>query len=241
MAAVETNEFGQPVGPNMSGWVPRIKPPPIVLQGKYCSLEPLDPDRHTHELWQAYSLGDAREWTYLFAEAPPSEEALYQLYSDICKRIDTVPYVIISGSSKTAVGTINYMNMNFQSGDIEIGSINLSLSLKKTSMSTEAIYLMISRAMDDLGYRRMVWKCNSLNEASRRAAKRYGFTFEGIFRNHMILKGRSRDTAWFSITDYEWPERKAAFELWLAPSNFDNSGTQIRSLSEFMPPSSAIF
>ena len=239
MASTRQNEFAQTIGADLSDWVPRVKPSPIVLQGKYCHLEPLHPERHTHDLWEAYSQSDAREWTYLLADPPATEEALYQLYSDTCKREDYVPYTIISGKTSKAVGTISYMNISLQNGDIEIGSINLSIHLKKTNMSTEAIYLMISRAMDDLGYRRMVWKCDSLNEASRRAAKRYGFAFEGVFRNHMVLKGRTRDTAWFSITDYEWPERKAAFESWLSPANFDASGAQLRPLSDYMPVSSA--
>ena len=241
MAATRTNEFGQVIGPDMADWIPRVKPPPVVLHGKYCYLEPLDPDAHTHDLWEAYSLSDAREWTYLFSDFPSTEDGLYKLYSDTTKRLDYVPYVILAQKTKKAMGTISYMNINLQNGDIEIGSINLSLSLRKTPSSTEAIFLMISRALDDLGYRRMVWKCDSLNAASRLAAKRYGFTFEGLFRNHMVLKGRSRDTAWFSITDYEWPARKTAFQTWLDPSNFDEAGTQIRKLSDLMPTSEPSF
>jgi RimJ/RimL family protein N-acetyltransferase len=235
MAEIRLNEFGQHIGPNMADWVPRIKPPAENLVGIYCSLEPLDPDRHVPDLWEAYSASDASQWTYLFADFPGSEAGLYELYSASCQRSDYILYAVINRSTGKAVGTLAFMNMNFQNGDIEIGSVNLSAQLKRTCHSTEAVFLMISRALDDLGYRRVTWKCDSLNKASCDAAIRYGFSFEGTFRNHMVLKSRSRDTCWYSIIDEEWAPRREAFKAWLDASNFDAQGQQIKRLSDFMP------
>jgi RimJ/RimL family protein N-acetyltransferase len=242
MSSTHENEFGQPIGPSMAEWTPRELPAPIVMKGKYCNLEPFDLDRHVHDLWEAFSVSDASQWTYLFAEHSDSEEALYKTYADVVNMPNYILYAIISGATGKAVGTMAFMNINLKNGDIEIGSINLSAQLKKSCSSTEAIYMMISRALDDYGYRRMTWKCNSLNAASRSAANRYGFTFEGLFRNHMVLKGRSRDTAWFSITQEEWPARKVAYETWLDTSNFDpQTGQQKQRLSELMPLATPLF
>lgn len=235
MATTRTNEHGQIVGGSMSEWAPRVKPQPVVITGRYVTMEPLDAEKHTPQLWEAFAVGSPADWTYLFAEAPATEADLLALYRTTCAREDVIPYVIVDGTSGKAVGTISFMNVNLQNGDVEIGSINLSHQLRKTRQSTEAIYLMISRVMDDLGYRRITWKCDALNKASRQAAARYGFVFEGLFRNHMVLKGRTRDTAWFSITDYEWIDVRKAYNTWLDPANFDSNGQQIKRLSDVMP------
>jgi RimJ/RimL family protein N-acetyltransferase len=135
-------------------------------------------------------------------------------------------------SSAEAAGYASYMRIDPAQGVVEVGNILLSPRLQRTTAATEAMYLMARHVFDDLGYRRYEWKCNALNEPSRRAALRYGFTFEGIFRQHMVIKGQNRDTAWFSMLDHEWPARKAAFEAWLGPANFDPNGHQLRSLQQ---------
>lgn len=241
MATTRTNEFGQVIGADMTHWTAPLKPTPIVLRGRYVTLEPLDPEKHTPELWEAFSEGNASDWTYLFADCPESQEAMLKLYQSTAAREDLVPYVIISVKTGKAVGTLSYMNMSLVNGDIELGSINFARSLRRTREATEAVYLTMTRALDELGYRRFVWKCDALNGGSRSAALRYGFTFEGLFRNHMILKGRTRDTAWFSIVNYEWKARKDAFETWLNPDNFEADGTQKSPLSTYMPTASSSF
>lgn len=237
MSANRSNEFGQTIGADLTQWPAPVKPAPIVLRGRYVTLEPMDPVRHTPELWEAFSEGNAADWTYLFAECPETQEAMLDLYMATVAREDLVPYVIISLKTGKAVGTASYMNIFLTNGDVEIGSINLSRQLRRSRQSTEALYLMMSRVMDDLGFRRLVWKCDALNGASRAAALRYGFTLEGIFRNHMVVKHRTRDTAWFSIVDYDWKARKEAYEAWLSPDNFDENEKQKAALSAFMPTS----
>jgi RimJ/RimL family protein N-acetyltransferase len=145
---------------------------------------------------------------------------------------DPVFYAVIDRAAGAARGMMSYLRIEPEHRVIEIGHIWFAPVLQRTRQATEAIYLMARHAFDDLGYRRLEWKCNALNAASRRAAERFGFTFEGIFRQHMIVKGGNRDTAWYSIIDGEWPIRRAAFEDWLSPENFDSSGRQRRSLSQ---------
>lgn len=241
MAENRQNEFGQWVGKSLPDWTPREVPPAKIMQGKYCRLEPMDPERHTPELWEAYKDTDASQWTYLLTECPSSEAQLKEIYTTSNQRKDYYLYTVISGATGKAVGTMAFMNMNYQNGDVELGSVNLSAQLKKTRQSTEAIYMMISRMLDDLGYRRVTWKCDNLNEQSKAAALRYGFTFEGIFRNHMVTKSRTRTTAWFSIIQEEWETVKAAFNAWLDDSNFDENGNQRKRILDFMPAPIKLF
>jgi RimJ/RimL family protein N-acetyltransferase len=142
-------------------------------------------------------------------------------------------FALIPKSSASAAGYASYMRIDQANGVVEVGNILMTPALQRTTAATEAMYLMARHVFEDLGYRRYEWKCNALNEPSRRAALRYGFTFEGIFRQHMIVKSQNRDTAWFSLLDHEWPARKRAFEAWLNPANFDANGRQLKALSEF--------
>jgi RimJ/RimL family protein N-acetyltransferase len=235
--STRTNGHGQPIGPPVEGWTERARPGRTPMEGRYCRLEPVDPGRHAAELFSAYMLApDGRDWTYLFVERP-ADPASFRAYLDkAAASNDPLHYTILEvpevGGKGAALGTAALMRIEPVHGVIEVGSITYSPKLKQTRAGTEAMYLMMRRAFDELGYRRYEWKCDSLNAPSRSAAKRYGFEYEGIFRQAIVYKGRSRDTAWFSITDREWPRVRAAFEAWLAPQNFDAGGRQKKSLAE---------
>ena len=226
------NRLGQPIGFPVEGWEPRERPPRTPMAGRFCRVEPLDADLHAAELHDANSEDrDGRMWTYLpwgpfadFAEYLTATRAFL-------KREGYVTYAVIDAVSGKAVGVASYLNINLAAGSIEVGGIAYAPVLQKKPAGTEAMFLMMRRAFDELGYRRYEWKCNALNAPSRAAALRYGFRFEGIFRQADVIKGRNRDTAWLSITDAEWPAIKAAFERWLDPGNFDADGRQRISLS----------
>ena len=201
------------------------------MVGRFCSLEAIDVDRHATELFEANLQAiDDRNWTYLFY-GPFDTLAAYRAFlSSMATLDDPLFHAVIDRAGGKAAGVAAYMRIDAPNGVIEVGHINYSPQLQRKPAGTEAMYLMMRRAFDELGYRRYEWKCDSLNEPSRRAAERYGFTFEGIFRQATVYKGRSRDTAWYSLLDSEWPTCKAAFEQWLAPENFDSEGRQRRSL-----------
>lgn len=203
------------------------------MAGRFCVVEPIDPDRHARDLFAANAAApDDRKWTYL-PYGPFDDIGSYRRWLEReCLGDDPLYFAIVVGGS--AVGVASYLRIDPAFGVIEIGNINASPALQATTASTEAMYLMMRRVFDELGYRRYEWKCDALNEPSRRAAARLGFTYEGTFRRHLLYKGRSRDTAWFSIVDEEWPARRAAFEAWLSDANFDEYGNQRRSLSSFM-------
>ena len=207
-------------------------PEPVVLTGRYGRIEKLDPDRHGAGLWDAFR--DRPEiWDYMpygpFADA----QAFRSWIAGRAELTDPYVYAIVDPDSR-ALGIAALMAIRPHLGVIEIGHIAYAPALQRTRLGTEAQYLFARYAFETLGYRRYEWKCNALNTASRQAALRYGFSFEGIFRQHMIVKGKNRDTAWFSILDSEWPLRKAAFERWLAPDNFDADGRQKSSLAALM-------
>ncbi len=227
-----SNDLGQPVGFPVVGWQPRPWPPRTIMHGRTCHLEPLDPERHAAALYQAYSAdGDGRLWTYL-AYGPFHSLADFQTHLETNGTgDDPLFYAIVPHTSGQAEGVASYLRITAAHGVIEVGHINYAPTLQKTVAATEAMYLMMRRAFDELGYRRYEWKCDALNAPSRRAALRLGFTFEGIFRQALIYKGRNRDTAWFSITDAEWPAIRQAFETWLDPANFDTHGQQYRPLT----------
>jgi len=232
-----TNGYGQPIGPQVEGWAERARPARTSMSGRYCRLEPVDPARHAADLFDAYMAApDGRDWTYLFVERPADAPAFRAYLEKAASSNDPLHFTVVDltqgPSAGKAVGTAALMRIEPVHGVIEVGSITWSPRLKKTRASTEAMYLMMRRAFDELGYRRYEWKCDSLNAPSRAAALRYGFQFEGIFRQAIVYKGRSRDTAWFSITDKEWPGVRKAFETWLQPANFDVEGRQLHSLSE---------
>ncbi|ALK33203.1 GNAT family N-acetyltransferase [Burkholderia plantarii] len=231
--STRTNEHGQPIGPAVEGWTARALPAAVTLEGRYCRLEPLDAARHADDLAAAY-LGapDGRDWTYLFVGPFASVEAYRSFAESAARSTDPRHYAVIDRATGRAVGTLALMRQDPAHGVIEVGSVTFSPDLKRTPLSTEAQYLLMAYAFDTLGYRRYEWKCDSLNAPSRHAAERLGFSFEGIFRQAIVYKGRSRDTAWYSIIDTEWPRVKRALDRWLAPENFDADGRQRRSLAE---------
>ena len=225
------NHLGQPIGFPVEGWCARQRPPLTPMEGRFCRLEALDAERHARDLYTAFSEDrNGRMWTYLpwgpFAAFDTFLEATWARV----RSEGFVTYAVVSPSGKP-LGHASYLNINLTAGSIEVGAITYSPALQKTPAGTEAMFLMMRRAFDELGYRRYEWKCNSLNAPSRTAAQRYGFRFEGIFRQADVVKGHNRDTAWYSITDSEWPAIKAAFERWLDPENFDPVGRQRESLS----------
>ena len=227
-----TNEHGQPVGFPVMGWTTRPRPPRTAITGRFCRLEAIDPDRHAADLYAANS--DPSCWTYLFYGPFDGFDAYRRWFVEMTASDDPLFYAIIDNASRKAVGVAAYMRIDPPNGVVEVGHLNFSHALQRTAAATEAMYLMMRRAFDELGYRRYEWKCDSLNAASRRAAERLGFSYEGLFRQAIIYKNRSRDTAWYSIVDTEWRAQQKAFEGWLAPENFDAAGRQRRPLVEFM-------
>lgn len=228
-----TNPLGQPIGFPVQDWSARSRPPRTPMHGRFCRLEPLEPARHADDLWDANSDDrEGRNWTYLAIGPFPSLES----YRDWAERVagsdDPLFFAIVDNATGRAVGVATFMRIDPTNGVIEVGNINFSPRLQRTPAATEAMYLMMRRVFDELGYRRYEWKCDSLNAASRAAAERYGFRYEGLFRQAVVYKGRNRDTAWFSILDAEWPSIKAAFETWLDPANFDGDGRQRQKLRE---------
>jgi RimJ/RimL family protein N-acetyltransferase len=218
---------GQPVGLPVDA-TPAQLPGPVTLAGRHGRVEKLDM-RHAADLWGAYA-GHDHIWTYLSTYGPFADEPAFAKW--LASRValdDPYSYAIVDVSGR-AVGVATLMEIRPAMRVIEVGHILYSPALQKSPLGTEAQYLLARYALETLGYRRYEWKCNALNAASRRAALRYGFVYEGTFRQHLIAKGRNRDNAWFSMLDREWPARKAAFERWLAPGNFDADGRQKTSL-----------
>lgn len=226
-----TNHLGQPVGESLE-WAPASLPPDSPMTGRTCRLERLDVHRHADDLYAANALDtEGRIWTYM-GYGPFDSEADYRDWIESSASADDPFYhAIIDTDSGKALGVASYLRIVPAIGSIEVGHICFSPPLQRTIAATECMYLMMSRAFDELGYRRYEWKCDDKNEKSRSAALRLGFTFEGIFRQHSVYKGRTRDTAWFSIIDREWPAIRDAFEKWLDPGNFDEGGRQRVSLS----------
>ncbi len=194
-------------------------------------LEPLDPGRHGDGIWKAAGgHANADLWQWMPDGPYPDREAFDASLSTKAESEDPLFSAIVDAETGEALGHASFLRIDPKHRVIEVGSIMFGPQLQRSRKGTEAMYLMMRHAFDDLGYRRYEWKCNALNEPSRRAALRYGFQFEGIFRQHMIIKGQNRDTAWFSILDSEWPELKARFERWLDPVNFDVDGNQLTPL-----------
>jgi RimJ/RimL family protein N-acetyltransferase len=212
---------------------PAQRPQRVALDGRFVRVVPLDAERHLDDLFAAMGGPQhAHLWTYMF-DGPFADRAAFA--EALRKRQtsdDPLFFAIEDKAASRAVGIASYMRIEPGHRVIEVGGIVFAPALQRQPGATEAMYLMARHVFDDLGYRRYEWKCDALNAPSRRAALRLGFTFEGIFRQHMIVKGRNRDTAWFAITDADWPARKAAFEAWLSPDNFDAEGKQKRSLAE---------
>ena len=215
----------------MLNWTPARAPGRRALAGSTVRLEPLDPRRHAGPLFQASKDADSL-WDYL-GYGPFDSLATFTKWFEGCAASqDPLFFAVVDTASGQAKGMVSYLRMEPVHGAIEIGHIWFAPALQRTRQATEAIYLLAKEVFDELGYRRLEWKCNSENAPSRRAADRFGFVYEGIFRQHMVIKGRNRDTAWFAMTDGDWPLRRDAFKSWIAASNFDEQGRQRRSLVE---------
>jgi RimJ/RimL family protein N-acetyltransferase len=225
------NEFDQLIGFPIENWHSREKPSQQIMMGKYCRLELLDIEKHTEQLFYALSLeNDGSSWTYL-------PYGPFETCQDFCTWLemtstldDTVLYTICDNKTGSPIGIAGYLRINPEQGSIEVGHLHFSKLLQKTPAATEAMYLMMQYAFEELHYRRYEWKCDSFNQPSRNAAERFGFKFEGIFRQSNVFKNRNRDTVWFSIIDSEWLDIKSRFCKWLSPENFDSRGNQIASL-----------
>jgi len=215
-------------------WTPAEAPRREALRGSHVLLRPLDADADAGPLYAVSHppAGDPAIWTYLFDGPYESAEQLRRLLAQVEKSDDPLFFTLAGLPAEQPLGLASYLRIAAEHGTIEIGNVMFGTPLQRTTAATEAIYLLVRHAFDELGYRRLEWKCNALNAPSRRAAERFGFTFEGVFRKHYVVKGRSRDTAWYAIVDDEWPAVRAGFEAWLDPANFDGEGRQRRSLTE---------
>ncbi|TME08408.1 MAG: GNAT family N-acetyltransferase [Chloroflexi bacterium] len=212
-------------------WKPAQALSRVALEGELVRLEPVDVAQHADQLFAAQSSAPEL-WEYL-PYGPFANETAFRVWlTERAATSDPLFYAIIERKSGRALGMASLLRIEQGHGVIEVGHIWYSPALQRTRLATDAMYVMARHVFDDLGYRRYEWKCNALNEPSRRAAVRLGFTFEGVFRQHMVIKGANRDTAWYSMLDGEWPAAKAAFEAWLRPDNFDADGRQLRSLAE---------
>jgi RimJ/RimL family protein N-acetyltransferase len=217
---------------DLSAW--RGVPPPerVVMEGRYARLEPLDPSRHGADLLaSAQAPGADDRFRYLFEDAPSDAASFTPWLEKATAGIDPLFFAVIDKATGRAEGRQALMRIDPVHGVIEIGSILWGPAIARSRIATEALYLFATYAFDTLGYRRFEWKCNDLNEPSKRAALRFGFTFEGVFRHHMVAKGRNRDTAWFAVIDSDWPRLKAGYQAWLRPDNFDKAGQQRSKLA----------
>lgn len=228
---VRHNEWGQAIGPELHGFTPPPPPSRTLIRGDTVDLEPLDPEQHAASLWRALEGLPPSHWTYLpygpFADFPAFRDWL----SRDCRGDDPLFFAVVERPTRDAVGLASYLRIQPASACIEVGHLNFSMRLARRRGATEAMAAMMRRAFE-LGYRRYEWKCDALNAPSRAAALRLGFQFEGVFRQATIYKNRSRDTAWYSVIDREWPALDRAFRAWLHPDNFDANGQQLSHLSD---------
>jgi RimJ/RimL family protein N-acetyltransferase len=213
-------------------WQGALRPERRLLRGRYARLEPLDPERHSAELLAA-STAPGREdrFRFLFDRPPIDEDAMRQWMTKAAASDDPLFFAVIDHATGRAEGRQALMRIEPAHGVIEIGNILWGPAITRTRIATEALFLIASHVFDDLGYRRLEWKCDNNNEPSKRAAARFGFAFEGLFRQHMVVKSQNRDTAWFAIIDKNWPRLRAGYEAWLSPNNFDPAGQQLSKLS----------
>lgn len=229
-----TNHLGQPIGEPLDGWQAPPRPTVSVLDGTWARLERLDPERHARALHDANALDtDGGNWTYL----PVGPFATFDDYDrwlrGMASGADPYFFAVVERATGAPVGVASYLRIDPAAGSIEVGHINFSPRAQRTSVATDAMFLMMRHAFS-LGYRRYEWKCDALNAPSRRAAERLGFTYEGLFRQATIYKGRSRDTAWYSILDREFPALERAYLAWLAPDNRTADGSQRRRLGDLI-------
>lgn len=215
------------MGRSLEGWTPRPQPQRQVLEGTHVRLEPLDATAHGEALFAASTTPDAGERFRWLAEYPPAARADFQPWLDkAAASADPLFSAVIDRASGKIAGRQALMRIDAANGVAEVGNILWTGLVARRPAATEAIYLLAAHVFNDLGYRRFEWKCNNHNEPSKRAAKRFGFTFEGVFRQHMVQKGSNRDTAWFAMIDRDWPQLSLGYQRWLAPDNFDEHGRQ---------------
>lgn len=230
---------GLPIGPEMANTQPAGTPERVVLQGRYCRLEPFDAERHSRDLYQASTPADANQrFQYLMERPPGNAEDLNTWITQVKDSTDPLFFAVISEQTGRVEGRQSFLRITPAQQSIEIGNIYWGPAIAGTQVATEANFLFAQYVFETLGYRRYEWKCNALNQPSRRAALRFGFTYEGHFRRAVIVHGRSRDTSWYSMIDEDWPVLKEAYEQWLAPDNFDENGrqrTRLSELTEFAP------
>ncbi|GAA1917919.1 GNAT family N-acetyltransferase [Nocardioides marmoribigeumensis] len=225
----------QPVGDPVPDWSPRPLPVPTLLHGRHVRLEPLGPEHVPALLAHVCSPDDEPLWTYRSVDRPRSEEDLLSLVLAEVEHPTTQTFAVCPQGGD-ARGLVSLMRPDPASGVVEIGGVLHARPVQRTPATTETVHLLLRHAFDDLGYRRVEWKCDSLNEPSRAAARRLGFTYEGRFRQHLVMKGRNRDTDWFAVVDRDWPAVRRALEAWLGPDNFDQAGRQRVALGTLTSP-----
>ena len=226
------NGFGQPIGDALPNWIPCPPPPRTPIEGRLCRVEPLNTDRHADALFAAYAQApDARDWTYLPDEPASDRDAFRARIAERAASSDPLHMAVIC--AEQVLGAAALMRIDRSNGVVELGHVHFAPALQRTAAATEAFFIIIRRVFDELGYRRLEWKCDSLNAPSRRTALRLGFSFEGIFRHAVVTKRRNRDTAWFAMIADDWPKARADLERWLAPQNFLADGRQIAKLASF--------
>lgn len=226
------NQFNQEIGHAVKDWQSAKMPSSRILAGRFCLLEPLNQEMHGQKLFEILHDNSGESWTYLpYGPFQNLQEFEAWVNKSVLER-DSFFYAILDKETNQPIGICAYLKINLEHGTIEVGHLNFSHLLQRKPAATEAMYLMMKQAFDELGYRRYEWKCNSLNQPSWQAAERLGFKFEGVFRQHFVVKNHNRDTAWFSIIDNEWPTLKAKFERWLDGNNFDKLGKQLIKLQD---------
>ncbi|WP_406647088.1 GNAT family protein [Aliisedimentitalea scapharcae] len=229
------NAFGQPIGQEVPNWHPRSVPDRKPMRGQYCDLIELNPVQHADDLFTAFQTGKQDGlWTYMSVGPFSTKNHMQAWLVSISAQSDPVYYAILDRDTGRAIGVASYMRIKPDAGSVEVGGIAFSPLLQCTRGATEAMFLMMRHVFDDLGYRRYEWKCDALNEASRRAAERLGFSYDGLFEQALVYKGRNRDTAWYSILDRDWPRISRALCLWLDPQNFDEAGRQRERLTDMI-------
>lgn len=210
----------------LGDWTPRPRPARAPLTGRYARLEPLDPARHGDALFSASMAPGAAERFRFLGEAPMERGDFDAWMRRAAASDDPLMFAVVERATGMPGGRQAFLRITPEHGVLEVGAILWGPAIARTRIATEALYLFARHAFDDLGYRRLEWKCNANNVSSRQAASRFGFRFEGIFRNHMVVKGNNRDTAWYALIDEDWPTLAVAFQAWLDPANFDAAGRQ---------------
>ncbi|MGT2907253.1 GNAT family N-acetyltransferase [Streptococcus dentiloxodontae] len=228
------NQFNQEIGERLEHFTAGQMPDVQLLEGRYCTVEHLNAKKHFEDILDFYYTNAvASDWTYMFDEPFSSKEAVRQRLQEYEESQNPYFFAIRDKLSGKVLGTFSLMRIDPKNCVLEMGRVIYAAALQKTRAATEAQYLVMKYVFEDLQYRRYEWKCDSLNKPSSNAAKRLGFIYEGTFRNHVVYKGRTRDTDWLSVIDSDWPRLKGRFEKWLAPDNFDEERQQIKSLKDF--------